>query len=208
LSLIRPVSLRRQVLLICWRSSMRKREPRMEPQMAQISADVRKRSEVGYAAPDTCRLFRRLQRFSEILSGCGGLVEKVTWTEPTFPPQVRLRRLREPKAALLRRFALGYLTASLRDFALAAELRASGTSRQSVVDSGMTTVPLVSERRYYAKRVLSFSFSCTTSGNCLAMGWSAIPANSRRAMWRCSGRTRIPFSLSNASVEGSMGTAN
>src|SRR5688572_102955 len=36
---------------------------------------------------------------------------------PTFPPRWRLRRFGGPRATLLRRFALGYLLASLRDFA-------------------------------------------------------------------------------------------
>ena len=46
------------------------------------------------------------------------------------------------------------------------------------------------------------------SGNFLLSGWSAMPAYCRSASWMCSGRTRMPLSLSQARVCGLSGTWN
>ena len=59
----------------------------------------------------------------------------------------------------------------------------------------------------HVNRRSSFSFPATPNGNCLLKAWSWMPAYSRRAWWMCSGRVRMPWSLSMSRICGLIGTS-
>ena len=76
-----------------------------------------------------------------------------------------------------------------------------GQEPQSIGGMGNSDCPAGRQPQRPRRR----SLSATPSGNCRLKAWSAMPASSRRAAWMCSGRTRMPFSRSQARVCGSSG---